>query len=394
MILNIPFCYIQIIHLQNLFFDYKHKQLLHPGPQLLLASIRQFYWPIGGLSLAKRIVRNCMVCFKFNPTPATYPMAGLPDNRIKPNLPFQITGLDYAGPFLILNKSGKGAKLIKCFLAVFVCFCTKAVHLEIVSSLTTECFLACLKRFTSRRGVPSQLFSDNGSTFIGAHNELKSVGHFLQANQNSIIDSTSHDNIRWVFIPPYTPNFGGLWEAAVKSAKHHLKRALVNHNVTFEEFNTLVVQVEGILNSRPLFSLSNDPNDLSPLTPSHFLIGRSIECVPELDLQEVKSNRLTRFQHVQKLLQQFWSQFSKQYISQLHTQYKWKDGPTKITDGVLVLIRNDKQPPYKWSLGRIIRKFPSRDGISRVAEILTSHGRTIRSIRHLCPLPLQEETDN
>lgn len=378
----------------KLVFDYKHKQLLHPGPQLLLASIRQFYWPVGGLNLAKKTVKNCMICFKFNPTPASCPMASLPDNRIKPGLPFKITGLDYAGPFFILNKPGKGAKLVKCYLAVFICFCTKAVHLEIVSSLTTESFLACLKRFTSRRGLPSQIFSDNGSTFIGAKNELKDLGHFLQTRQGSIIDSTSQDNIHWVFIPPYTPNFGGLWEAAVKSAKHHLKRALINHNVTFEEFNTLVIQVEGILNSRPLFSMSNDPNDLAPITPSHFLIGRPLNSVPELDLQEIKFNRLTRIQHVQKLCQQFWSQFSKHYISQLHAQYKWKEGPTEIRNGALVLLRNEKQPPYMWSLGRVIQQFPSKDGISRVAEILTKRGKISRSTRHLCPLPSQEDIDN
>lgn len=378
----------------KLIFDYKHKQLLHPGPQLLLASIRQFYWPVGGLNLAKKTVKNCILCFKFNPTPASCPMASLPDNRIKPSLPFKITGIDYAGPFFILNKPGKGAKLVKCYLAVFICFCTKAVHLEIVSCLTTESFLACLKRFTSRRGLPSQIFSDNGSTFIGASNELRDLGKFLQTNQGYIIDSTSQDNIHWVFIPPYTPNFGGLWEAAVKSAKHHLKRALINHNVTFEEFNTLVIQVEGILNSRPLFSMSNDPNDLSPITPSHFLIGRPLNSVPEVDLTQSKFNRLSRIQHVQKLCQQFWSQFSKHYISELHSQYKWKENPTKVDNGALVLLRNEKQPSYRWCLGRVIQQFPSKDGVSRVAEILTQKGKICRSIRHLCPLPLQEEIEN
>lgn len=197
-----------------------------------------------------------------------------------------------------------------------------------------------------------------------------------------------------MFIPPYSPNFGGLWEAAVKSSKHFLKRALYNCNVTYEEFNTLVIQVEGILNSRPLFAMSNDPNDLNPITPSHFLIGRNLKSLPETSFEDIKVYRLTTLQHIQKLYQQIWSQFSKQYVSQLHQQYKWKELPTKLKVGTLVLIKSDIQSPCMWPLGRIIRILPSKDGVSRVAEIFTSKGSTVRSIRHLSPLPCQEETDN
>lgn len=217
----------------KLLFAEKHKMLLHPGPQLLLSSIRQFYWPIGGRTLARKMTKECITCFKFNPTPYVYPMASLPDSRIKTSFPFEITGVEYAGPFFILNKPGRGSKLIKCYLAVFVCFCTKAVHLEVISDLTTSSFLACLKRFTSRRGLPKKIYSDNGTTFMGASNELKALGIFLNNHHASIANATTYDNIKWVFIPPYTPNFGGLWEAAVKSAKHHLKRILVNHNTTY-----------------------------------------------------------------------------------------------------------------------------------------------------------------
>lgn len=294
----------------RLIFEYKHKVLLHPGPQLLLSSVRQFYWPIGGCNLAKKTVRTCLTCFKFNPVPYTSPMSNLPANRIKFSLPFETTGVDYVGPFQILNRPGRGAKLFKCYLVIFVCFSTKAVHLEVVTNLTTEHFLWCYKRFTSRRLIPHDLYSDNGSTFIGARNEQKELGRFILKNQGYFVDVTTHDNINWHFIPPYTPNFGGLWESAVKSAKHHLKRIMLNHNVTLEEFITLKTQVEGILNSRPLYAMSNDPNDNSPITPSHFLIGRPITQVPELTLQNTKFNRLSRLQHMQKLCQQFWRQFS------------------------------------------------------------------------------------
>lgn len=254
--------------------------------------------------------------------------------------------------------------------------------------------MACLKRFTSRRGIPSVLYSDNGSTFVGANNQLKELGQFLFKNQESIGDLTCKFNIRWKFIPPYTPNHGGLWEAAVKSTKYHLKRVLTNNNVTYEEFNTLAIQIEGVLNSRPLFSMSNDPNDIVPITPSHFLIGRVLTSIPDYNLTEVHTNRLSRLQHVQQLYQQFWNQFSKQYISQLHQQYKWKGAPCTISVDTLVLIKNDSQPPCKWPLGRVVTLFNGKDGITRIAEIKTAKGTITRSVRHLCPIPVQTETLN
>lgn len=99
--------------LTKLIFEFKHKQLLHPGPQILLASVRQFYWATGGRNLARKVTKNCLTCFKFKPEPAVCPMSALPNNRIKRSLPFQTTGLDYAGPFFILNNPGRGSKLIK-----------------------------------------------------------------------------------------------------------------------------------------------------------------------------------------------------------------------------------------------------------------------------------------
>nr|CAI5845761.1 unnamed protein product [Callosobruchus analis] len=377
----------------KLIFDHKHKQLLHPGPQLLLASVRQFYWPIGGTVLAKRIVKNCLICFKFKPTPFTCPMSSLPNERIKPQLPFYTVGIDYAGPFHILNKKGRGSKLIKCYLVIFICFCTNAIHAEAVTDLTTDNFLACLRRFTSRRGVPAVIYSDNGSTFVGANNKLKNFGHFLYKNQSFITDATSEFNIKWIFIPPYTPNHGGLWEAAVKSMKHHLLRT-IKGNVTYEEFNTLIIQVEGILNSRPLFALSSDPNDLAPVTPSHFLIGRPLTSIPESNYMEVPQNRLLRLEHLQQLYQRFWHQFSKQYVSQLHQQYKWKGAPSTVAVDSLVLVKSDFQPPCTWPVGRVLQLFPGKDGVSRIAEVKTHRGTVTRSIRHLCPLPVQNEIDN
>lgn len=378
--------------LTRLIFQYKHKILLHPGPQLLLSSIRQFYWPLRGRNLARKTTKDCLTCFKFNPRFATYPMASLPENRIKPSLPFQCTGLDFAGPFPLKDKLGRGSKLLKGYVCVFVCFCTKAVHFELVSNLTTECFLSCLKRFTSRRGVPTDIFSDNGTTFVGAKNEMNDFGLFLTNNNHSVNNFAITHNIQWHFIPPYSPNFGGLWEAAVKSFKYHLKRALLDKKLIYEELNSLLIQIEGILNSRPLFAHSNDPNDLTPLTPSHFLIGRSIISIPEPDLTNTPTGRMSRLETIQQMYQQFWNRFKNEYLSQLHQQYKWKEQPTLLKVGTLVLVRKEQQPPCKWPLGRISNIYKGKDGVSRVAQVKTVNKTLVRSVRHLCPLPMETET--
>ncbi|XP_072377915.1 uncharacterized protein [Diabrotica undecimpunctata] len=376
----------------KLLFEHKHKVLLHAGPQLLLSSIRQYYWPIRGRDLARKTVRNCLTCFKFKPTFASCPMASLPEARTTPSLPFQHCGIDFAGPFLLNNKSGRGAKEIKGYVCVFVCFCTKAIHLELITNLTTDCFLFCLKRFIARRGIPNDIYSDNGSTFVGARNELKQFGQFLLKNNTYIHNYAIDHNINWHFIPPYAPNFGGLWEAAVKSMKHHLKRVLLDKKLIYEDFNSLLIQIEGVLNSRPMFALSNDPTDLTPLTPSHFLIGRPITTIPDTDLSTLPIGRLSNYKTIRHIYQQFWNRYVKEYVSQLQQQYKWKESSSHLKIGTLVLIRSYQQPPCRWPLGRIINLHSGKDKLSRVAEVKTNNKTVIRSVRHLCPFPMQQES--
>lgn len=376
-------------HPLTLLIFHHYHNYLHPGPQLLLALVRQRYWPISGKITAKQIVRKCLTCFRHNPPEHHIPMGPIPNERIIQSFPFQHVGLDYAGPFDMLDKKGRGSKVIKCYVCVFVCFVTKAVHLELITDMTTECFLACFKRFIARRGIPTHVYSDNGATFKGAYNELRELSAFLKSNQPFINNYALTLNITWKFSPPYSPNFGGLWEAAVKQMKHHLKRTLINSHLTYEEFLTLLNQIEAILNSRPLFAMSTDPSDFEPLTPSHFLIHRNITSIPFPDVSVIPSNRLTRYKHVQQLYQRFWKRFSTEYISQLHQSYKWSRASNHVLEGSLVLIKDPNLPPCKWRLGRIIKTFPSRDTNKRVAEVRTSSGTIIRSARLLHPLPME-----
>lgn len=374
----------------KLLFQYEHVRLLHTGAQSLLNSIRQTFWPISGRNIARNTVRKCTRCFRFDPKTPKIIMADLPRSRFSMNFPFSISGTDYAGPFYIRNSYNRRAKLSKCYVCLFVCFSTRAIHLELVSDLTANAFIQALRRFVSRRGKPSLIYSDNGSNYIKASKELKELGKFLISNSSSLEARASKDDIEWRFIPPSSPHFGGIWEAGIKSTKHHLKRVISNARLTFEDFYTLLTQIEAVLNSRPLHPLSSDPNDLNPLTPAHFLIGRPATMIPDPDVTIVPVSRLSRYQMLQKLNQHFWSRWSKEYISELQQRQKWKQTFSSLEKGHLVLIKDDNLPPTQWKLGRITQIFPGKDNVCRVAEIKTADGFLKRSFAKICPLPIEQ----
>ena len=306
----------------------EHERLLHCGPTMLLSSIRERYWPVHGRNLAKSVVFNCVKCFKVNPrsTPQ-YVMGNLPESRINQFTPFFHTGCDFAGPFLLKDKvtrDTRGSKLVKGYVCLFICLSTKAVHLEAVSDLSTESFLATFRRFIGRRGKPLHMYTDNALNFVGANTEIKKLYNFLEGQVQTINDNLSADGITWHFAPPRSPNFGGIWEAGIKSAKFHLKRVIGEAHLNLEDFNTVLIQIESILNSRPLCPLPSIPDQLNPLTPSHFIMGKAATTLPDRNYIEIPENRLKRFERLQRMIQHFWSRWSLEYLCELQSRNKWK----------------------------------------------------------------------
>lgn len=369
----------------KLLFEFEHRRLLHAGPQLLLSSIRERYWPIRGRNLARHCCRLCVKCWRMKGQTPSPIMGDLPQQRLLAGFPFENVGLDYAGPIQSASRQGRGCKLVKVYIAIFVCFTTKAIHLELVGDLTSNTFLMALRRFISRRGKPTNIYSDNGTSFVGAYND---ISKFLKDNCDSLTDGMASEGINFHFIPAYSPHFAGLAEAGVKSTKHHLIRVLGNCYLTYEELSTTLVQIEAVLNSRPLTPLSSDPEDLMPLTPGHFIIGRPLTSLPSPNYQDRSTNSLTRFQRIEQLRQHFWIRWSKEYVSELQVRTKWRasKGAT-LTLNSLVLLKEENLPPLKWKLGRIVAVYPGTDGVTRVADIKTSSGLLRRSFSKICPLP-------
>ena len=266
----------------------------------------------------------------------------------------------------------------------------KAVHLELVSDLTSEAFIACLRRFVARRGKPSLIWSDHGTNFVGANRELKEFFEFLgqQMTQGIISEFCSTQNIEWRFIPEHAPHFGGLWEAAVKSMKNHLKRVVATVKLTFEEFATILAQIEACLNSRPLVALSCDDDGVDALTPDHFLIGRPLESLPDPAFSYRPVSLLRRWHLCQNLVRHFWRRWSSEYLSSLRKFTKWHRPSRNASIGDIVILQEDSLVPGKWPLARVTQVHKGKDGLVRVVTIKTHTGiykRPVHKIALLLP---------
>nr|XP_033199546.1 uncharacterized protein LOC117161894 [Bombus vancouverensis nearcticus] len=196
--------------------EHEHKIHMHSGTQATLYAVRQRYWPADGRSQVWRAIKGCVRCCRAQPPPVEYVMGNLPEARVTESRPFTNVGVDYCGPFHIKEKRDRNRRQIKVYVAIFVCLAIKAVHIELVDDLTSEAFIAALRRFIARRGYCSTIHSDNGTNFRGASNELRELHDLLQSDDHKekVTAFLADKQIEWRFIPPHSPHFGGLWEAA------------------------------------------------------------------------------------------------------------------------------------------------------------------------------------
>ena len=181
-----------------------------------------------------------------------------------------------------------------------------------------------------------------------------------------------------------------MWEAAVKTFKHHFIRTIGGKLLTYEQFQAILHEIEAILNSRSLTPLSPDPNDFLPLTSGHFLIGSILTSFPQEDLRNIPACRLSCWQHAQQVMQHFWDRWHKGYLNHLTIRSKCKSAAKQNTMkiGTLVVLRQDNNPPMFWKLGRIIELHSGQDQVTRVIPVRTNIGVYKRNVRKLFPLPI------
>ncbi|XP_024893270.1 uncharacterized protein LOC112468369 [Temnothorax curvispinosus] len=200
--------------------------------------------------------------------------------------------------------------------------------------------------------------------------------------------AAEREKIKWSFNPPSAPHFGGLWEAGVKTFKTHLRRTVSDQVLSIEEFTTVLAQVEAVLNSRPFCPMSTDPADLEVLSPGHFLTMEPLVSVPTQDVTPLPMNRLSRWQLVQRIHQDFWKRWHQEYLHTLQQRPKWWTSVNPLGVGALVLLKDANMPPLRWRRGRVEALHPGSDGVPRVATVRVADGTITRSLVKLCPLPM------
>jgi len=363
-------------HFSVLLIRHWHDITGHSGPQIVSSLICRQYWILSVRTLIRTIISRCTTCVRItakNPQPV---MADLPASRVTECHPFARVGVDYAGPFSVKENRLRKPRQYKMYLAVFVCFTVRAVHLEYVSDMSTGAFIAALHRFVARRGLPTDIYSDCGTNFVGANNLLRAL-----VDDPACRDQlTASVHCTWHFNPPGAPHFGGLWEAAVRSSKSLLTRIMGEHNFTIEEFSTVLSRCEAILNSRPITPASSDPAELECLTPGHFLIGRPLLAVPEADIPITTKTLEQRWKLVSQCVQAFWRRWRSEYLQTLQIRSRWTKDAPNIEVNDMVVIKDAHAPPLKWRMGRVIEVLPGSDQVVRVVRLRTDTGIVTRPV--------------
>ncbi|KAG5866074.1 hypothetical protein JTB14_004021 [Gonioctena quinquepunctata] len=318
-------------------------------------------------------------------------MASLPSVRVQEAKAFTNTGVDYFGPVKISLGRRKNSLIYKGYVSLFICMSVKAIHLELVSSLSTNHFLQGFKRFISRRGPVCALYSDRGTNFVGSKSVLADINNFVNSPEyiSAFETELGVQGIEWHFNSPSAPEQGGLWESNVKAVKNHIYRVIGDQLLTYEEFSTLLTEIEALLNSRPLCQLSADPTAPEALTPAHFLTLAPLRGFPSEKVDNIPVNRLDRFQLVDRMVQDFWNRWRLEYLSSLQIRKKWNNQPPNIEVGTVVILKTNNAPPLHWPLAVVTAVHPGSDGVVRNVTLKTSKGIFTRPVVKLCPLPSQ-----
>jgi hypothetical protein len=371
-----------------------HEENLHAGTQFILCFLRRRYWVLNGRNAVKKVIHSCIQCFRKRPKLIEQYMSDLPEVRLERSPVFMKTGVDFCGPFMI-KANPRGTIKTKAWISVFQCLVTRSIHLELASGMSSEDFINVLYRFVSRRGFISDMYSDNGTNFVGANNDLKEYYDWFssQENFNEISKWCDIRGIKWHFIPPSAPHMGGTWESAVKLVKTLLPEVYGDSFLTYEEFYTVLCRIEMILNSRPITKMTDDFSDITALTPGHFLIGRPINDVIEPDYTDFNPLRLSRFQRLQQLKQVFWKRFFDEYLHQLQMRFKWHS-KIEVRVGQVVIIKDENVPSTHWLLGKIETLHPGSDDVTRVVTLRTKNGTIVRPLAKLCFLPISDNADD
>ncbi|KRX86446.1 hypothetical protein T4E_10538 [Trichinella pseudospiralis] len=366
-----------------------HARQMHAGTTHTLAILRQQYWVLKGRTQVKKVIRHCFACRRAVARPIQPRMAALPSSRVVEAAAFAHTGMDFAGPLLI--RVGKRATS-KCYVCLFTCMASRAVHLELVPQMTTARVMQALRRFIARRGRPETIQSDNFRSFKAAASELRQLWRHVDVDrvQRELVGHRIH----WKFITERAPWMGGYWERLVRSIKESLRKILGKALLDEEELRTTLCEVEASLNARPLTFVGEEDHESHPLSPFQLLTGRAYVDFPAIEAHDPEWQPVERgatqwnhrWRYRQQLLARWWRSWRREYLSELMQRQKWRSSPAGPEVNDLVLILEDNIPRAQCPIGVITALHLGSDGIARSARIRTSTNVITRPVAKLVQL--------
>ncbi|XP_062538071.1 uncharacterized protein LOC134206385 [Armigeres subalbatus] len=367
-----------------LIVDDFHRSYRHGNSETVVNEVRQFYNIPRLRTVVKQIAARCQWCKITKAVPKIPQMAPLPVARLSAfTRAFTYTGIDFFGPLLV--KVGRSA--VKRWICLFTCLTTRAVHVEVAHSLSTPSCVKCIRRFVCRRGAPTEIYTDNGTNFQGAERQLREQ---LKEMQGELAATFTNTDTKWLFIPPGAPHMGGAWERMVRSVKSAMMAAYnSDRKLDDEGLQSLVIEAESIVNSRPLTYLPLDSAEAEALTPNHFLLGSSSgvrqPVVPFSDPAGAVKNSWSLIQHQ---LDVFWKRWIREYLPMLTKRVKWFGEVAPVAVGDLVLIVDDTHR-NGWMRGKVKEVVTAKDGRVRQAVVQTARGILRRPVAKLAVLEVE-----
>ena len=354
----------------------------HISREHTVAEVRSKYWILKTRKKVKSVLHKCHHCRRRDARPLQERMSDLPQDRLESESPlFWTCGIDVFGPIEI--RKGRGVQ--KRYGCLFICLTTGAIHIEILPNMESDTFINGLVRFINRRGKPKRIRTDNGSNFFGGLQEMKQS---IREWNEKVGEQLQQKEIEWKFNPPKASHFGGRWERMIRTVRRTLNGLLGGKELIYlgeDSLNTLMTEVENIVNGRPITPSSEDPNDLEALTPNHLMLLRSNHQGPMGLFQDIEMYGRRRWRQVQHLANQFWSRWKREYLGEVQKRDKWTESKNpKIKEGDLVVLTDDNIHKSKWQLGRVIKLISSEDGIIRRIQIKTKMGVYDRPIQKVC----------
>ncbi|XP_053692049.1 uncharacterized protein LOC128740530 [Sabethes cyaneus] len=348
---------------------YYHRKYHHQNHNTVLNEVRQRYRIPRLKSVYNTIRKQCQKCMNEVATPRPPAMSDLPPARLAAySRPFTHMGVDYFGPILV----SANRKTEKRWVLIATCLTIRAIHLQIAHTLSTDSCVLALRNVIGRRGTPAVIYSDQGTNFRGASKELKAALESLDRERLMTEFTTTHTS--WSFNPPASPHMGGAWERLIRTVKQNLCKLLSNRPISYEILENALIEVESIINSRPLTSIPLEDDDSPVLTPNDFLLGSSSGLKPWVHLDDNPTMLRNCWRLSQALANQFWKQWIRDYLPSITRRTKWLEPAKPIKTGDIVIIADPNLPRNCWPKGRVIATKPGVDGQVRWATIQTVSG--------------------